>query len=632
MIALILLILVVVVVGGGIEVLRRMRFGGGSAAAHHRALDTLGNLTTQGADRRVDLAPVGAPMLEHVRRVVEADPTHPRIRPQPISRPVGIPSSLIGSDAAAATSVDLRHRPAPPEIEGVRVLLPDPPPDNAGDDSIDHGDSVDDVTVGDDAAALAGDDTGSDEDGDNATRVDDDKDPRVQGGDTPITKEIDAGTGGGESAPTPDAIGAPPVGPEAAQPHILPALHDVAGQPIDEAVAEEAVADEAVADEAVADEAVADADATPGAIDDSVHQQGSFVVGEANGPTEVLGGEDLSGAIAGTPVSPPTSSIGIESVRVVRADDPGDLRSPGIEGRASPDEDDVSWADERGTTTVAAVSGPYLPESGDAASARVGDLDTFRVLPSFPEVPAGTEDAALKGPGRSPSAHTVFASDPEPKDHPLPRPGRSSAAGGAFQPAEPEDTRAQLAALARSGRVEAVGGGARRHRERSRRSRGHGRASRRPGQHRGLRMATATLAVIVAGVAIASAVVIVNRSSTSHGQASRTIPVAAAPTTTAPPQPASLVAKTTSTATYQLVGTPTISFVGSGRCWIEVRQGDQTGKILFEGVLAPGAQKSMTGPFWVRLGNPAAISVHINGTVLDQPANPSGNPYNLQFQ
>ncbi|MDQ6945641.1 MAG: hypothetical protein M3256_05055, partial [Actinomycetota bacterium] len=148
MIALILLILAVVVIGGGVEVVRRMRFGGGSAAAHHRALDTLGHLTTQGADRRVDLAPASGPaLLEHVRRVVEADPTHPRISPRPMSRPVAIPAAN-ASDAPAADGGEDAPRAAPPEIEGVRVLLPDqpaPPPAPVEDEDPVESDPTDDA-------------------------------------------------------------------------------------------------------------------------------------------------------------------------------------------------------------------------------------------------------------------------------------------------------------------------------------------------------------------------------------------------------------------------------------------------------------------------------------------------------
>lgn len=664
MIALILLILAIVVIGGGIEVVRRMRFGGGAAAAHHRALDTLGHLTNQGADRRVDLAPpAGTPLLDHVRRVVEADPTHPRISPRPMSRPVTIPAAVLGTEPPAPPpEEEVATRPAPTEIEGVRLLLPDPQPtpssppvDPAGESVTDEGDGAEGDVVGPDSdeldsvagdtdePATAADDTDTHGD-DGASESDGDTD-ESGGDDASVTG--DAGTDDAESDGR--AVDEPALAESAAASESAAAEDggEDHGGPDDDGDGRVAAAEVGtpvvvrIDDEAI-DWATFDDDPVAGFGDHPWPEDVGIEPGDdhhdatpriAEDHQETAQPEDLSAALAGTPVSPPTSADGAESVRVVRVadiDPPGDDTDSTEVHDAGPPREDAQTA---ATTTVPAVA---RARDFDAP-AGPGDVEGFRILPpsEADSIVAAVATPTVTEEGSAGSAPP--ATDARPWWHS----GGTPAVAGTFHPAPPEQTRAQLAALARSGGVEATGsgdGGGGPHRSNhrhSRRSAGHARSTRQPAGHRGLRMATAILAVIVAAVGVVSGVVISNHGSGSQPRAARPItPVTAAPstTTTAPVMPAALVSRTASTATYQVTGSPTISFVGSGSCWIEIRQGDQTGKVLFQGVLSTGSQKSQTGPFWVRLGNPAAISVQINGMVLNQPASTTDSPYNLQFQ
>ncbi len=62
-----------------------------------------------------------------------------------------------------------------------------------------------------------------------------------------------------------------------------------------------------------------------------------------------------------------------------------------------------------------------------------------------------------------------------------------------------------------------------------------------------------------------------------------------------------------------------------GRVWLEVRAGNATGKVLFEGILEQGKTLpvSLTSPVWFRVGAPWNLDVRANGHVLPGlPAQP----------
>lgn len=108
------------------------------------------------------------------------------------------------------------------------------------------------------------------------------------------------------------------------------------------------------------------------------------------------------------------------------------------------------------------------------------------------------------------------------------------------------------------------------------------------------------------------------------------------PTTTTsappPPKPAVLVSNQNGTATYQLRSrSASIVVSATGPCWYEVRANSPLGQIVNEGTLESGTRFSVTGPAWIRLGNPPAVAVKVDGTPMTVPGAGLGAPLNLQF-
>jgi len=116
---------------------------------------------------------------------------------------------------------------------------------------------------------------------------------------------------------------------------------------------------------------------------------------------------------------------------------------------------------------------------------------------------------------------------------------------------------------------------------------------------------------------------------TSPGIAATTLP---APATTVPSQPALLVSAGDGTATYQLSSqSASIIVTAIGRCWIEAKVGSPGGRVVYEQTLVAGERVSITGPAWLRLGNPPAVNVAVDGTLLQVPGESKAVPLNLQF-
>ena len=102
--------------------------------------------------------------------------------------------------------------------------------------------------------------------------------------------------------------------------------------------------------------------------------------------------------------------------------------------------------------------------------------------------------------------------------------------------------------------------------------------------------------------------------------------------TTTPPQPAVLVSANGGTATYQLTS-PTASIVvkATGPCWIEVKAGSPRGQVVVEETLSAGQRSSVTGPAWIRLGDPPHVAVTVDGTPMSVPDAGAAVPLDLQF-
>ena len=115
----------------------------------------------------------------------------------------------------------------------------------------------------------------------------------------------------------------------------------------------------------------------------------------------------------------------------------------------------------------------------------------------------------------------------------------------------------------------------------------------------------------------------------------RNVPTTLPPVTTTlplPSYPAVLVSSSAGTATYQLSSaSASIVVSAKGRCWLEVRANSPLGQIVYEGILEAGQQSSVTGPAWLRVGDPPEVAVRVNGTRMPVPGAAVADPVNLQF-
>jgi cytoskeleton protein RodZ len=66
-----------------------------------------------------------------------------------------------------------------------------------------------------------------------------------------------------------------------------------------------------------------------------------------------------------------------------------------------------------------------------------------------------------------------------------------------------------------------------------------------------------------------------------------------------------------------------------GACWLEIRAGSQSGKLLYENTLQQGQSRTVSltsGPVWVSVGNPPALDVRLGGKLAHGlPSSPGGS-------
>lgn len=64
-----------------------------------------------------------------------------------------------------------------------------------------------------------------------------------------------------------------------------------------------------------------------------------------------------------------------------------------------------------------------------------------------------------------------------------------------------------------------------------------------------------------------------------------------------------------------------VARASGGRCWLLVRDGSESGEVLWTGTLEPGEEKSFSasGPIWMHVGSPAALEVSVNGEPAEVP-------------
>ena len=143
-------------------------------------------------------------------------------------------------------------------------------------------------------------------------------------------------------------------------------------------------------------------------------------------------------------------------------------------------------------------------------------------------------------------------------------------------------------------------------------------------------MAVATVATV--------GIVIAQNGDTSTKRSSPTTttrPPATHPTTTTRPAPTTTVALVTATdgsGTAFTIAKPTYTLLvqtTTGDCWVDAR--DPAGTSLFSGTLLSGQSQSITGStFTLRLGNPAAVSLSVEGKAVPFSL-ADGSAIRLQF-
>jgi hypothetical protein len=162
----------------------------------------------------------------------------------------------------------------------------------------------------------------------------------------------------------------------------------------------------------------------------------------------------------------------------------------------------------------------------------------------------------------------------------------------------------------------------------------------RPSQQLVVR-ATATAAALVLVASLVSVVTYHGSStppaisrSTHVAVKSRRPPPAIQRVASAPPVsvPVRLIASNSTTATYQLTGNSPITLQATGDCWVDVHQGGETGPSVLTTTLLPGQTESFSGPVWMRLGDPTAVTIQVGTSSVPAAQITAGQPYDLDFQ
>jgi hypothetical protein len=82
-------------------------------------------------------------------------------------------------------------------------------------------------------------------------------------------------------------------------------------------------------------------------------------------------------------------------------------------------------------------------------------------------------------------------------------------------------------------------------------------------------------------------------------------------------------------ATYKVEGaTASVTLTATGHCWAQIREGTESGPVIFQGTL-PRSWEG-TGSLWIRLGDPSAVAIEVDGETMHPPVVP-GTPFDLQI-
>jgi hypothetical protein len=103
-------------------------------------------------------------------------------------------------------------------------------------------------------------------------------------------------------------------------------------------------------------------------------------------------------------------------------------------------------------------------------------------------------------------------------------------------------------------------------------------------------------------------------------------------TSTTGAEPAVFQSFSNGTATYQLSSpNASIELKASGPCWIKVTAGSPYGQVKYQTTLGTGQQFTVTGPAWIRLGDPPYVTVTVDGWRMKVPGEALSQPLNLEF-
>ncbi len=123
-------------------------------------------------------------------------------------------------------------------------------------------------------------------------------------------------------------------------------------------------------------------------------------------------------------------------------------------------------------------------------------------------------------------------------------------------------------------------------------------------------------AAVLAGLALAGAFGGGSRAARTPAPGSSGVnPPASTPSTPAPPRPV-----------HHTHPVAALALAASGPCWLEVRAGSATGRLIFLGTLEAGQTRHFTsGPLWVRVGAPWELRMRVHGRPMPLPISAAGN-------
>ena len=123
----------------------------------------------------------------------------------------------------------------------------------------------------------------------------------------------------------------------------------------------------------------------------------------------------------------------------------------------------------------------------------------------------------------------------------------------------------------------------------------------------------AALVVFVLSGVVALAVILGDRNSSSPTAHTQQPP----PQTTTPPASTNPSSGTTTPPPTTTQPTGVALVTSGGNCWIQVRAGSSTGRLLYQGTVHPGVPLHFSAvPVWMRLGAPEYVRLHVNGKQL----------------